>query len=221
MAYNQTAAPDIDIIDHQLSYDSHNTYDVIFFGDSIYTTVTHDPVVVSNWISEVESVHHRRLHHLVVGLDVEWRPSFNRNHSNPAATLQLCVGRRCLIYQLIHSPYIPNSLIDFLANPSYTFVGIGVDQDMEKIEEDYEFESNASTVDLRVLAAESYRRPELKSAGLRTLAGVVLERDVEKPRAVTMSRWDHRWLTPAQVQYACVDAFVSFEIGRILDASSF
>ncbi|GER37984.1 polynucleotidyl transferase [Striga asiatica] len=221
MAYNQTAAADIDIIDHQLPYDSHNTYDVLFFDDTVYTTVTHDPDVVVDWISEVESVHHRRLHHLVVGLDVEWRPSFNRNYSNPAATLQLCVGRRCLVYQLIHAPYIPKSLVDFLANPSYTFVGVGVYQDLEKIEEDYELESNNNTVDLRELAAERYGRPDLNSAGLRTLAGVVLERDVEKPRWVTMSRWDNRWLTPAQVQYACVDAFVSFEIGRILDASSF
>ncbi|KAL3637095.1 hypothetical protein CASFOL_019394 [Castilleja foliolosa] len=61
----------------------------------------------------------------------------------------------------------------------------------------------------------------LKNAGLKTLARTVLGREVEKPNAVTMSGWDNRWLTPDQVQYACVDAFVSFEIGRILNASAF
>ncbi|GER33963.1 polynucleotidyl transferase [Striga asiatica] len=103
-----------------------------------------------------------------------------------------------LIYQLIHSPYITKSLVDFLTNPSYTFVGIGVDQDLEKIGENYEFGFNTNTVedlekigenyefgfntntvDLRGIAAERYGRAELNCVGLRTLIGVVLERDGE------------------------------------------
>ncbi|KAL2228134.1 Werner Syndrome-like exonuclease [Sesamum indicum] len=218
MAYNQTPRT-IDIVDHELPYDSHNTYDVIFFGDSIHTTVTHDPDVATQWISQTESIHRRRLRCLIVGLDVEWRPSFNRYIQNPAATLQLCVGRRCLIFQLIHSPFIPSAIIDFLANPHYTFVGIGIEQDLEKLE-DYELGLNTKTVDLRSLAADEYGRRELKSAGLKQLASLVLEKEVEKPKRVTMSRWDNEWLTPPQVQYACIDAFVCFEIGRILNASA-
>ncbi|KZV14929.1 Werner Syndrome-like exonuclease [Dorcoceras hygrometricum] len=105
------------IVDSQLRSNTHKTYDVHFFGDSIHTTVTHDPEVVSRWISDLDS--DKR----IVGLDVEWRPCFNRNTSNPAATLQLCVGRRCLIFQLLHSRIVPPSLIGFLSNPSYTFSG--------------------------------------------------------------------------------------------------
>ncbi|XP_073157402.1 3'-5' exonuclease-like [Henckelia pumila] len=207
------------IIDHQLPYETHNTYEVLFFGDSIHTTVTHDPATVSQWISEVESIHSRRLDHLIVGLDIEWRPSFNRYVQNPVATLQLCVGRRCLVYQLIHSPGIPSSLVAFLANPNYTFVGIGIRADLEKLEEDYEFGYRANSVDLRDLAANAYGRQELTNSGVKLLARIVLEKEVEKPKRVTMSRWDNPWLTPDQVQYACVDAFVCFEIGRILNAS--
>lgn len=219
MAHHQTTIA-IGIVDHELPYESHNTYDVVFFGDSVHTTVTHDPAVVTQWISDVEYIHRRRLHCLIVGLDLEWRPSFNRYIQNPVATLQLCVGRRCLVFQLIYSPFIPSAIINFLANPNYTFVGIGIKQDLEKLEEDYEFGFNTNTVDLRSLAADEYGRRELKSAGLKQLASVVLGKEVEKPKRVTMSRWDNQWLTPAQVQYACVDAFVCFEIGRILNASS-
>ncbi|KAL3639656.1 hypothetical protein CASFOL_014624 [Castilleja foliolosa] len=204
----------ISIIDHELPYDSHNTYDVVFFDDSIHTTVTHDPDVATQWISDVESPV------LTVGLDIEWRPSFNRNINNPAATLQLCVDRRCLIFQLIHAPLIPKSLVDFLANPNYTFVGIGIDQDLEKLEEDYEFGFRTKTVDLRGLAAEKYGRRDLKQAGLKGLAAIVLHKEFEKPKRVTMSRWDNQWLTPHQVQYACVDAFVCFEIAKNLLGSS-
>ena len=57
---------------------------------------------------------------------------------------------------------------------------------------------------------------EMRSAGLKTLAARVLGMDVEKPQRITMSRWDNVRLTDEQVQYACVDAFMSFEVGRTL-----
>ncbi|GER53967.1 polynucleotidyl transferase, partial [Striga asiatica] len=137
-----------------------------------------------------------------------------------------------LIYQLIHSPYIPKSLVDFLTNPSYTFVGIGVDQDLEKIGENYsveylekigenyEFGFNTNTVDLRGIAAERYGRAELNCVGLRTLIGVVLERDGE-PEGGYDEQMGQSVADAGSGQYACVDAFVCFEINRILDASSF
>lgn len=212
-------APAITIIDHELPYDTHNTYEVNFYGKSIHTTVAVDGQIVTEWISDVESFNRDRLHQLMVGLDVEWRPSFNRYVSNPAATLQLCVGDRCLIIQLIHTPSLPQSLVDFLANPNYTFVGVGIREDLEKLEEDYEFGFNTNTVDLRQLAADYYGRRELKNSGVKALASLVLQKEVHKPKNVTMSRWDNQWLTPIQVRYACVDAFVCFEIGRILTSS--
>ncbi|KAL1564069.1 exodeoxyribonuclease I [Salvia divinorum] len=222
MEYNHPTPPPITIVDHELPYDTHNTYDVTFFGDSVFTTVTCDPTIASQWISEVEAVHRRRIDQgqFIVGLDVEWRPSFNRHVTNPAATLQLCVGHRCLIFQLIHSPSIPPSLVAFLANPRHTFAGIGIEADLEKLEEDYEFGFNTNTVDLRGLAAERYGRRDLKNSGVKSLAALVLEKEVDKPKNVTMSRWDNEWLTPTQVRYACVDAFVCFEIGRVLNAAS-
>lgn len=98
-------------------------------------------------------------------------------------------------------------------------MGIGIESDVEKLLEDYELGVRGKVVDLRNLAAEKYGMKELNNAGLKELARVVLGREVEKPRRITMGRWDYRWLTPDQVQYACVDAFVSFEIGRRLNAS--
>ncbi|GFP85640.1 werner syndrome-like exonuclease, partial [Phtheirospermum japonicum] len=101
---------------------------------------------------------------LTVGLDIEWRPSFKRYINNPAATLQLCVDRRCLIFQLIHASSIPKLLVDFPANPNHTFIGIGIDQNLnlEKLEEDYEFGFRTNTVDLRGLAADEVSRAVLR-----------------------------------------------------------
>ncbi|KAG6411085.1 hypothetical protein SASPL_129159 [Salvia splendens] len=222
MAYHHPTPPSPAIVDHKLPYHTHNTYDVTFFGDSVFTTLTWDPSIASQWISGVEAVYRSQIDGgcLIVGLDVEWRPSFQRHVTNPAATLQLCVGRRCLIFQLIRSPSVPPSLVAFLANPRHTFVGIGIEADLKKLEKDYQFGFNTNTVDLRELAAERYGRRDLKNSGVKRLAALVLEKEVEKPKNVTMSRWDNPWLTPTQVRYACVDAFVCFEIGRVLNASS-
>lgn len=72
-----------------------------------------------------------------------------------------------------------------------------------------------NVVDLRELTGK-----EMKNAGLKTLAKEVLGKEVEKPKKVSMSRWDNACLTLAQVQYACLDAFLSFEIGRSLTATA-
>lgn len=197
---------------------SSAAYDVIFSGDVVYATVTHDPAAVSQWIYDVSSLYG---HGLIVGLDIEWRPNYRRDHQYPAATLQLCVGRCCLIYQLIHSPYFPVQLIQFLSYSDHNFVGIEVKSDLKKLQRDHRIGYNARTVDLRRLAAKVYETKELKNAGLKTMARIVLGKEMEKPKWVTRSRWDNRRLTADQVEYACIDAFVSSEIGRVLNASVF
>jgi hypothetical protein len=57
-------------------------------------------------------------------MDVEWRPSFSGAYSKTTIH-QLCVGRRYLIFQLLHADYVPNTLDEFLSDPDYTFVGVG------------------------------------------------------------------------------------------------
>ncbi|XP_057970878.1 3'-5' exonuclease-like [Malania oleifera] len=206
------------IVDYETPEETHDYYGVIFMDDTIQTLVTITPAMVDFWISEIQRIHRRRLRHLIVGLDIEWRPNKSRYSNNPVATLQLCVGRRCLIFQLIYAPHIPQSLSRFLANPDYTFVGLGIASDVEKMADDYGLEVSNS-VDLRELAACTLDARELCRAGLKTLARVVLGKEIEKPKSVTMSRWDQEWLSYEQIQYACLDAFLSFEIGRILNAS--
>ncbi|CAK9322788.1 unnamed protein product [Citrullus colocynthis] len=206
----------ITIVDHQVPSDSHNLFDVTFDSEEpILTLLTTSPSMVDEWISETLAI---RTPPLIVGLDIEWRPD-NRSYDNPVATLQLCIGRRCLILQLIHTPEIPKSLFEFLENESFTFVGVGIDEDAEKLNCDYGLKLG-KRVDLRNLAESVTGRGDLKNAGLKRLVKEVLGKEIEKPKRVTLSRWDQQWLTLNQVKYACIDAFFSFEIGRFLQSSS-
>lgn len=97
-------------------------------------------------------------------------------------------------------------------------MGVGIENDVEKHWMDYNLGVNR-TVDIRVLASNVYDPRECRNAGLKGLARVVLCLEIEKPRSVTMSDWENHPLSVDQVQYACIDAFLSFEIGKALNAS--
>ncbi|PWA68639.1 Werner Syndrome-like exonuclease [Artemisia annua] len=104
-----------------------------FYGHTIDTTVTKDTDAVNEWITETESIY-RNHRGLIVGLDTEWRPSFQLGVQDPVAVLQLCVDNRCLVFQIIHSgQFLPSSLINFLNNPNYTFTGAGINTDIQKL----------------------------------------------------------------------------------------
>ncbi|PUZ55506.1 hypothetical protein GQ55_5G217600 [Panicum hallii var. hallii] len=183
----------------------------VTFGDSVIaTTVTSCGEAVEGWLAEARAAPGSP----VVGLDVEWRPS-RRSDQNPVATLQLCVGRRCLIFQLLQADRVPRALSEFLGDPGVRFVGVGVGADAERLSDDHGLEV-ANAVDLRGLAAEGLGRPDLRQAGLRAVVAAVMGVDLVKPQRVTMSRWDASCLSYEQIRYACIDAFVSFEVGRKL-----
>ncbi|PWZ31657.1 Werner Syndrome-like exonuclease [Zea mays] len=120
--------------------------------------------------------------------DVEWRPSFSRAY-NKKAILQLCVGCRCLIFQLLHADYVPNTLDEFLSDPDYTFVGVGMAADVEQLENDYDLEV-ANAKDLAELTAKEMGRPDLRNAGLQCIARAVMDAHVEKLQRVRTGPWD-------------------------------
>ncbi|KAM0841811.1 hypothetical protein ACQ4PT_058773 [Festuca glaucescens] len=143
------------------------------------------------------------------------RHCYARGQQNPVALLQLYVGRRCLIFQLLHADCIPGYLAHFLADPNFRFVGVGVQGDADLLNKDHRLQV-ANTVDLRGLAAERMGKPELRQAGLQALVRAVMGAELEKPKNVRMGPWDACDLSDEQIRYACIDAFVSFKIGRKL-----
>ncbi|PIN25007.1 DNA helicase [Handroanthus impetiginosus] len=202
---------------YEVAVNSHELYGVFVDDEEIETLVTCYPTSVNDWINNTEALNECRLHRLIVGLDVEWRPTFKANSIQPLATLQLCVGKSCLIFQIIHAKRIPSQLKKFLGDPDYTFVGVGIENDVRKLRNDYGLKV-ADTRDLRSWAAKELDRKELGRSSLKVLAGEVLGEDLAKPTNITLSSWDNRSLTKAQVSYACLDAYFSFEIGRQLSA---
>ncbi|KAK1386716.1 3'-5' exonuclease domain-containing protein [Heracleum sosnowskyi] len=183
----------VTIFDHELPDETHNLYDISFFSTSIHTLLTYHSSHVTSWLRDVTLSPTSNL----IGFDVEWRPNFQRNQDNPIATVQLCTGTKCLIYHIVHADMIPQSILNFLNNTSYTFVGVGIAADVEKLLDDYGI-TVGKYVDLRPVAASVRGIRQLKNAGLKELTRVVLEKEISKPKSVTMSRWDNPWLTSSQ-----------------------
>ncbi|CAO1948424.1 unnamed protein product [Urochloa humidicola] len=196
-----------------------STYDtdvIMDDGTVIRTTVTSSGDAVEAFLREVAGTHGR---HLLVGIDTEWRvvapEEAGGRPKNKMAVLQLCVGRRGLVFQIFHADRVPAALRDFLACPDHRFLGVAVDGDVRRLAEDCGL-AVANAVELRRVAAEALGRPELRCAGLKALTREVAGLHIDKPKRLTMSRWEERRLSVEQVRYACIDAFVSYEIGRLL-----
>ncbi|WMV43606.1 hypothetical protein MTR67_036991 [Solanum verrucosum] len=69
-----------------------------------------------------------------------------------------------------------------------------------------------SGFDLNKLAMGVYEIEAYGRIGLKRMAHEVLGKVMEKPYHVTMSDWDSEELVYEQVEYACIDAFMSFEL---------
>lgn len=190
---------------------STSKYTVTFEGSSIETTLTDKASVAEAWLLDVYSKYGGT--HSVVGLDTEWMPD-DVPSKMKAAILQLCVENTCLILQLVHMDDMPDGLRRFLVDTKFTFVGVQVKNDMRKLRKEYGLECEKGVDVLDVARREWPRRFE--GSGLKHLAKELLGLEMKKPKTVSTSQWHVRELSYEQVEYACLDAYVSYRIGHKL-----
>jgi hypothetical protein len=198
----------INLFELKLGFDTHKLYNITFDSNhTVQTLVTSSPDHVDCWFIDTRAL---CVSFPVIGLHIEC------SSSNTPATIHLCINNICLVYQVIHAPYVCPSLSVYLSNPRVRFVGVGIKAAIEKLQSDFSLPV-ANFVDLQSIAAEKLRDREiLKSTGIKMLAERVLGKVVTKPQSVVMSRWDSPWLTDDQVKYATLNAYAAFEIGRRL-----
>ncbi|KAI5078056.1 hypothetical protein GOP47_0007880 [Adiantum capillus-veneris] len=181
--------------------------DVIAWGRSIPVTLTSEACVVEEWISS----HNGDLY----GLDVEWRPNRLQGQRNKVALLQLSNEDECLIIQMLFLDRQPQALRKLLSDPSKGLAGVGVCADGKRLLQDYGLEFQGG-IELTTLAVEQLRREELRNVGLKVLVQEVLGLALEKPKRVTLSNWAKEKLDQVQINYACLDAWVSFALSKKL-----
>ncbi|CAL5077523.1 unnamed protein product [Urochloa decumbens] len=192
-------------------------------GCPVQTTVTARPAVARRWVYTTLWRERRRLHSssasggggLTVGLGVQWTPPPYRTRLPAGAeprpgTLQLCVGNRCLVFQLARAGAgaAPQILRRFLSDGRVTFAGYYVASDCRKLRAHHGLEVETT---LELCSAGGGAKRESLAALAERLLGI--RHGVEKSAAAGRSRWDGPKLSRKQVRYAVVDAYLSCRLG--------
>ncbi|CAJ2629022.1 werner syndrome-like exonuclease-like protein [Trifolium pratense] len=160
---------------------------------SIKTTVTCKRDVVDDHISAFlrsQSGFYNKTK--VFGFDTEWlvhNPGASAISSKCAA-LHLFYGNACLIILLSRFEIVPQSLVNFLRHPNFTFVGFGINDNVAKLEKNYGFGCK-NAVELGPLAATVMKRPRLSYFGVDELLLAVNGIDLANQRPLSFAFvWD-------------------------------
>lgn len=145
----------------------------------------------------------------VVGFDTETRPSFKAGVTNKVSLLQLSTPETCYLFRL-NRIRLDNRILKILTAKRIVKVGADVAGDMRSLHVLRSFREQGF-VDLQQLADGS----GIEEKSLRKLAAITLGLRVSK--AQRLSNWEAATLTPQQMMYAAVDAWICIEILRRLE----
>ncbi|XP_042502929.1 uncharacterized protein LOC122080111 [Macadamia integrifolia] len=149
----------------------------------------------------------------VVGLDIECTTV---ESTRKVSILKLASGNFCLIIRLLNLGTIPQFLFNFLRIPDISFVGVGIKENFDLLERDYGLQCR-NMVDLKTLAASVLDDRRLVGYGLVDLAYHVIPLQVmKKPASVLLSDWKGENLTMEEIEFATIDAYISYKIGNKL-----
>ncbi|XP_058765271.1 uncharacterized protein LOC131638732 [Vicia villosa] len=161
----------------------------------------------------------------VIGFDVEWclaDPTDDEpNLFSRCATLQLCDGNSCLVMRFEFHHQVPNSLLNFMRMPNYTFVSYGVKDNLAELEKHLGIGCK-NAVELGPLAASLLKVPRLSYCGVDELAFLLCKLDLRKYRPASLD-FDWRRIgygKSEEVQLAVVNVYSYHKIGSALLGSN-
>ncbi|KAJ4819542.1 hypothetical protein LUZ62_032108 [Rhynchospora pubera] len=196
-------------------------------GDySFETTVTSSGDAAADWINSVLSMDGGDSNNTIVGVDTEWVPGGAAGFPGKfqVGVLQLCVGRRCLVFQLLHCHHLPQTLIDFLKDDRFYFIGMSIHSELEKLSNQFpplkvegRVHYSHGVHDLRDLAAWAMDRQDVRRWAFKDLVREIIKgTPLEMPINISNSIWGREELEHDQIEYAALKAFASYEIGKKL-----
>jgi hypothetical protein len=177
-------------------------------GNEILVTVTSSTTTVEHFLRDG-----KESKTLIVGLDTEWFESDRKK----IALIQICVGKKCLLFKVGHAGIIPDDLKSFLADENHVFVGVAIANDLDRLREGHQIELS-NKVELQAMVPFIIPGKHWDNVpSLATLAQVLLGMRVEgKGTALRYKDWDNELLTDSQIHYACTDVVVPYMIGDML-----
>ncbi|KAL4644077.1 hypothetical protein ACB092_02G137300 [Castanea dentata] len=164
-------------------------------GSKVEVSVADNSALVVTKINDLKySSSERR----VVGLDYKNTPT--------GKLLILCIGAHCLIIKLSCLDCVPKTLSQFLADETYYFLGTGMSNIVQALQQYYDIQCGTG-IDVGYLFARILRKPNIEGYGLKELAdevGMHIEEPVGK-----CPNWNAPVFSMEQIKYAVHNANTS------------
>ncbi|MCG9962870.1 3'-5' exonuclease [Shewanella cutis] len=141
----------------------------------------------------------------VLGFDTETRASFEPGVQHPLSLVQLATSDTCYLFQQAVLGERLAELKPLLENEQILKVGIGLRGDGQALKRDWNI-LVSPRLDLNWAMAQLGAGKEM---GTRQLVAVLLHQRIDKPKKITLSNWQQVPLSPAQIQYAALDALAA------------
>jgi ribonuclease D len=156
-------------------------------------------------VNQVDEKYHEAIDYLknqkIIGFDTETRPSFTANTKrNLVALLQLSGKERAYIFRLHNTGLLPG-LVKILSSSRIIKVGAAITDDIRALQYHTKFISKGF-IDLQSIASNW----GIQEKSVRKMAAIILGVRVSKSQQ--LSNWESADLSPAQINYAAVDAWV-------------
>ncbi len=151
--------------------------------------------------------------HKVVGLDTETRPVFKKGMHHNMALMQLSSPDECFLFR-INKIGIPAKLAEFLADETCLKVGLSLHDDFGMLRRVSDVQP-AACIDIQNLVPKYH----IADFGLQKVYAILFQKKISKGQQLT--NWEAQTLTPAQQQYAAIDAWACIHIYNYLTGGHF
>lgn len=149
----------------------------------------------------------------LVGFDSETRPAFFKGKTNQVALLQISSLEDCFLFRT-NKIGIPEKLKQFIEDESIKKIGLSLNNDFNAMGRFAEI-TPRGFIDIQSLVKEY----NIADQSLQRIYAILFGKKISKSQR--LSNWEASALTPAQQQYAAIDAHACLEIYNYLESGKF
>lgn len=149
----------------------------------------------------------------LVGFDSETRPAFFKGKTNQVALLQISSLDDCFLFRT-NKIGIPEKLKQFIEDESIKKIGLSLNNDFNAMGRFAEI-TPRGFIDIQSLVKEY----NIADQSLQRIYAILFGKKISKSQR--LSNWEAPTLTPAQQQYAAIDAHACLEIYNYLESGKF
>ncbi len=149
----------------------------------------------------------------IVGFDSETRPSFRRGVRYNLALIQLSTLNECFLFR-VNRIGIPLPLAEYLSDASYLKVGLSLHDDFSMLSRVTPIKPKGF-IDIQDIVGKFH----ISDISLQKVYAILFQKKISKGQRLT--NWEAPSLTPAQQNYAAIDAWSCIHIYNHLKNGAF